>query len=138
MAKCEFCDKGVVFGIQVSHSHRRSSTAPRSTSMCALIASVRAKLPALSDPAKTKKHRLMPVLFSCPSVWAMVYCIHISTRNNKTGALLAPDDGRGGIMASQSSIKLTKLVERFELKVLNEGKNYDRCLIRADDINRPA
>ena len=41
-------------------------------------------------------------------------------------------------MASQSSIKLTKLVERFELKVLNEGKNYDRCLIRADDINRPA
>ena len=23
MAKCEFCDKGVVFGIQVSHSHRR-------------------------------------------------------------------------------------------------------------------
>ena len=41
-------------------------------------------------------------------------------------------------MASQSSIKLTKLVERFELKVLNEGKNYDRCLIRADDINRAA
>ena len=41
-------------------------------------------------------------------------------------------------MASQSSIKLTKLVERFELKVLNKGKNYDRCLIRADDINRPA
>ena len=25
MAKCEFCDKGVVFGIQVSHSHRRSN-----------------------------------------------------------------------------------------------------------------
>ena len=22
MAKCEFCDKGVTFGIQVSHSHR--------------------------------------------------------------------------------------------------------------------
>ena len=41
-------------------------------------------------------------------------------------------------MASQSSIKLTKLVERFELKVLNKGKNYDRCLIRADDINSPA
>ena len=41
-------------------------------------------------------------------------------------------------MASQSSIKLTKLVERFELEVLNQGKNYDRCLIRADDINRPA
>ena len=25
MAKCEFCDKGVSFGIQVSHSHRRSN-----------------------------------------------------------------------------------------------------------------
>ena len=25
MAKCEFCNKGVVFGIQVSHSHRRSN-----------------------------------------------------------------------------------------------------------------
>ena len=25
MAKCEFCDKGVVFGIRVSHSHRRSN-----------------------------------------------------------------------------------------------------------------
>ena len=22
MAKCEFCDKGVTFGIKVSHSHR--------------------------------------------------------------------------------------------------------------------
>ena len=41
-------------------------------------------------------------------------------------------------MASQSAIKLTKLVERFELEVLNQGKNYDRCLIRADDVNRPA
>ena len=25
MAKCEFCDKDVVFGIKVSHSHRRSN-----------------------------------------------------------------------------------------------------------------
>ena len=25
MAKCEFCDKGVTFGIRVSHSHRRSN-----------------------------------------------------------------------------------------------------------------
>ena len=25
MAKCEFCGKGVTFGIQVSHSHRRSN-----------------------------------------------------------------------------------------------------------------
>ena len=25
MAKCEFCDKGVTFGIQVSHSHLRSN-----------------------------------------------------------------------------------------------------------------
>ncbi len=27
MAKCEFCDKGVTFGIRVSHSHRRSNRA---------------------------------------------------------------------------------------------------------------
>ena len=25
MAKCEFCGKGVTFGIQVSHSHRRTN-----------------------------------------------------------------------------------------------------------------
>ena len=25
MAKCEICDKGVSFGIRVSHSHRRSN-----------------------------------------------------------------------------------------------------------------
>ena len=25
MAKCEFCDKGVTFGIKVSHSHRRTN-----------------------------------------------------------------------------------------------------------------
>ena len=25
MAKCEFCDKGVSFGIRASHSHRRSN-----------------------------------------------------------------------------------------------------------------
>lgn len=25
MAKCEICGKGVVFGIKVSHSHRRSN-----------------------------------------------------------------------------------------------------------------
>ena len=25
MAKCEFCGKAVAFGIQVSHSHRRSN-----------------------------------------------------------------------------------------------------------------
>lgn len=27
MAKCQFCDKGVTFGIKVSHSHRRSNRA---------------------------------------------------------------------------------------------------------------
>ena len=27
MAKCDFCDKGVSFGIKVSHSHRRSNRA---------------------------------------------------------------------------------------------------------------
>ena len=26
MAKCQFCEKDVAFGIQVSHSHRRSIT----------------------------------------------------------------------------------------------------------------
>lgn len=25
MAKCHFCDKGVSFGIKISHSHRRSN-----------------------------------------------------------------------------------------------------------------
>ena len=25
MAKCQFCDKGLTFGIQVSHSHRRTN-----------------------------------------------------------------------------------------------------------------
>ncbi len=25
MAKCEICNKGQIFGIQVSHSHRRSN-----------------------------------------------------------------------------------------------------------------
>lgn len=25
MAKCDICDKGVSFGIQVSHSHKRSN-----------------------------------------------------------------------------------------------------------------
>ena len=25
MAKCDFCGKGVVFGIKVSHSHRRAN-----------------------------------------------------------------------------------------------------------------
>ncbi len=25
LAKCEFCDKGVTFGIKVSHSHRRTN-----------------------------------------------------------------------------------------------------------------
>ena len=39
---------------------------------------------------------------------------------------------------SQASMKLTKIVERFELEILNAGKNYERCLIREDDINRPA
>lgn len=27
MAKCEVCERGQKFGIQVSHSHRRSNTA---------------------------------------------------------------------------------------------------------------
>ena len=39
---------------------------------------------------------------------------------------------------SQPSIKLTRLVERFELEVLNAGKNFENRLIFEDDINRPA
>lgn len=40
-------------------------------------------------------------------------------------------------MASRSAIKLSRLVEKFGLEVLNRGKNYENRLIRADDINRP-
>ena len=63
MAKCDFCNKGVVFGIQVSHSHRRSNRpwkpnvkrvkaivngSPKHVYVCT-HASVLAKSPALSD-----------------------------------------------------------------------------------------
>ena len=41
-------------------------------------------------------------------------------------------------MASTQAVKLTKLVEQFQLEILNKGKNYDRCQIRKDIINRPA
>ncbi len=41
-------------------------------------------------------------------------------------------------MASSQTVKLSRLVEQFQLEILNEGKNYDRCLIRKDVINRPA
>ena len=40
-------------------------------------------------------------------------------------------------MASRSAIKLSRLVEKFGLEVLNRCKNYENRLIRADDINRP-
>ena len=40
-------------------------------------------------------------------------------------------------MASRSAIKLSRLVEKFGLEVLNRGKNYENRLVRADDINRP-
>lgn len=40
-------------------------------------------------------------------------------------------------MASRSAIKLSRLVEKFGLEVLNRGKNYEKRLVRADDINRP-
>ena len=48
MAKCDICNKGVTFGIQVSHSHRRSMVLP-AISTYVLGASVPARLPALSD-----------------------------------------------------------------------------------------
>ena len=41
-------------------------------------------------------------------------------------------------MASQASIKLSKITEQFDLEIINTGRNYDHCLIKADDINRPA
>ena len=41
-------------------------------------------------------------------------------------------------MASTQAVKLTKLVEQFQLEILNQGKTYDRCQIRKDVINRPA
>ncbi len=31
MAKCDFCGKGVTFGIKVSHSHRRTNRAWKPT-----------------------------------------------------------------------------------------------------------
>ncbi len=40
-------------------------------------------------------------------------------------------------MASRSAIKLSRIVEKFGLEVLNRGKNYENRLVRADDINRP-
>ena len=63
MAKCEFCDKGVTFGIQVSHSHRRSNRVwkPNVKRVKAIVkgtpttctsapdASVRVRSPALCD-----------------------------------------------------------------------------------------
>ena len=41
-------------------------------------------------------------------------------------------------MASTQAVKLTKLVEEFNLEILNKGKTYERCQIRKDVINRPA
>lgn len=63
MAKCDICNKGVTFGIQVSHSHRRSNRTwkPNVRRVKAMVdgtpaistyvlgASVPARLPALSD-----------------------------------------------------------------------------------------
>ena len=56
MAKCDYCGKGVTFGIKVSHSHRRSNRAwkpnvKRVKAMCTLVpdASVPIRLSALSD-----------------------------------------------------------------------------------------
>ena len=41
-------------------------------------------------------------------------------------------------MASSQAVKLSKLVEQFQLEILNQGNGYDRCMIRKDLINRPA
>ena len=41
-------------------------------------------------------------------------------------------------MASSQTFGLDKIIERFELEVLNQGKNFERCQIRKNEINRPA
>ena len=41
-------------------------------------------------------------------------------------------------MASSQTLGLDKIIERFELEVLNKGKNFERCQIRKNEINRPA
>ena len=41
-------------------------------------------------------------------------------------------------MASRSAIKLSRIVEKFGLEVLNRGKNYENRLVRADDIHHPS
>ena len=41
-------------------------------------------------------------------------------------------------MASSQTLGLDKIIERFELEVLNKGKNFERCHIRKNEINRPA
>lgn len=38
---------------------------------------------------------------------------------------------------AQSAIKLSKIIDRFQLEVLNKGRNFDKCVIREDDTNRP-
>ena len=43
-----------------------------------------------------------------------------------------------GSMGSKYSIKLGKLIDSFDLEVLNEGKNFRNYPIRAEDVNRPA
>ena len=48
MAKCEFCDKGVVFGIKVSHSHRRTNRPWKPN----VKRSVRVRSPALCNREK--------------------------------------------------------------------------------------
>jgi hypothetical protein len=40
MAKCQFCDKGVSFGIRVSHSHRRTTEHGNRTSGEYLLSSM--------------------------------------------------------------------------------------------------
>ena len=91
MAKCEFCDKGVVFGIRVSHSHRRSNrpwkpnvkrvkaivNGTPNTSMCAPDASVRVRSPALCKFVK-KGPAFGWSLFS----WNDCACPHIAWGQN--------------------------------------------------------
>ena len=40
-------------------------------------------------------------------------------------------------MESLYSVKLSKLVEDFHMDILRQGKGYEQCLIRTEDVNRP-
>ena len=54
MAKCDFCGKGVTFGIKVSHSHRRSNRAwkPNVKRVKAVVNGTPCHVPDASAPTR--------------------------------------------------------------------------------------